>query len=127
MLLTLHLASLAMHVSPSVSRQFTHIPRWDRVLPRCNLGCMLPIVVRLVMLIRPTEPTTSGLILHSNSSTAMKPTTELPLVGSGRGYPPRANASACPEPLWKPPVPFRGIWRPHHCLEPPLHPGAHSV
>jgi hypothetical protein len=82
LMLTLHLTLLAMHVSPLVSRQFTHIPGWDRDLPRCCLGCALPIVVRLVMPIRLTEPTTSSLILSSTSSAAMKPTTKLPLVGS---------------------------------------------
>jgi hypothetical protein len=81
LMLTLHLTLLAMHVSPLVSRQFTHIPGWDRVLPRCCMGCALPIVVRLVMPIRLTEPTTSSLML-SASSAAMKPTTKLPLVGS---------------------------------------------
>jgi hypothetical protein len=82
MLLALHIAPLAMHVAPPVARQVTRIPRWDRVLPRRGLWCTLPIVVRLVVPIRPTEPTTSSLILPSTTSASMKTTTDLPLVGT---------------------------------------------
>jgi hypothetical protein len=82
MLLTLHISPLAMHDASPVARQVTRLPRWNWVLPRRGMWCALPIVVRLVVPIHHTEPTTPSLILPSTTSASMKTTTDLPLVGT---------------------------------------------